>query len=316
MEVKLTLFSWNIRQGGGKRIHKQLEVISDLQPDVVALQEMTMHNVDQYAALLNDLGLNHVIDTFALSKDPSKLIGPRRYGLLIASKWPFKLSNNFSIPWTERILGVEMDSPFGRIDIYNSHIPPGSSNGWVKIDTLEGIYNELACPSKIPRILCGDFNSPQLETKDGEIITWGQTLHKDGTWRISEKNKRWDEVERNVLKGLGEFDLRDVFSLLFDSGKRDFSFVLKRKDILFHRRFDHCFASKSLNPVAFEYLHNFREEKLSDHSPLVVKFNPEVNAYSDSKQSRIEVWENQKMEGSKVRLDKFTYVEGEFEIKK
>ena len=31
-----------------------------------------------------------------------------------------------------------------------------------KQEMFEGIFKRLACTSKIPRILCGDFNTPQI----------------------------------------------------------------------------------------------------------------------------------------------------------
>ena len=295
MQTKLTLLSWNIRQGGGKRIEHQLEAISSLLPDVVALQEMTIKNVDRYVDGLKGLGFQHLLHTFENTKDLNLLTGPRKYGLLVASKFPITVANTFSIPWEERVLGVQVNSSFGCIEVYNTHIPPGSSNGWVKIDTFEGIFNKLACHSRNHRILCGDFNSPQLETKDGEVITWGQVLHKDGIWKVSSKKKRWDDGERSIFEGLVDYDLRDVFRTLFDFEKREYSFVLKRKEKLFHRRFDHCFASMGLNPVSFEYLHHFRERNFSDHSPLVVKFKPEIIVKSDLKSSNLEkYWDHKK----------------------
>nr|WP_286170831.1 endonuclease/exonuclease/phosphatase family protein [Bacillus sp. NTK071] len=295
------LFSWNVRQGGGKRIDEQLNVIRDLHPDLVALQEMTIKNVDQYSEALKGLGFNHIHNTFKLISEPSIIVGPRRYGLLIASKWPLEIINDFVIPWEERVLGVKVDSPVGHIELYNSHVPPGSSNGWVKIDTFEGIFNKLACYSCNHRILCGDFNSPQLETNDGEIITWGQVLYKDGSWRLPPKSEKWDAGERSVLERLSNYDLGDVYRSLYGFAKSDYSFILKRKDKVFPRRFDHCFASKTLNPVSFKYLHIYREQKLSDHSPFIVTFQPnhlDKNLH----------------EGEKTRSDKFSYTEEEFRV--
>ncbi|TKD70796.1 endonuclease/exonuclease/phosphatase family protein [Pseudalkalibacillus hwajinpoensis] len=299
----LKLFSWNVRQGGGKRIEKQLNLMSELQPDLVALQEMTTKNIDQYTQALNEIGLHHIIDTFTLSNDPSTLSGPRKNGLLIASKWSLEILNDFVIPWEERVLGVKVDSPFGHIELYNSHVPPGSSNGWVKIDTFKGIFNKLARDSDNHRILCGDFNSPQLEMKDGEIITWGQTLHTDGSWRTTNKSIEWDAGERSVLEHLSDYDLEDVYRSLYGFAKSDYSFILKRKDKVFPRRFDHCFASERLKPLSFKYLHTYREQKLSDHSPIIVIFQPN---HPGTKHD----------EEMKMKSDKFSYSEGEFKVLK
>ena len=61
-----------------------------------------------------------------------------------------------------------------------AHLPTGVGHGWIKIGTFEGIFARLACTSTTPRILCGDFNSPQAEGPGGEIITWGQDEGRDG----------------------------------------------------------------------------------------------------------------------------------------
>jgi hypothetical protein len=45
---------------------------------------------------------------------------------------------------------------------------------------FEGIYRRLARESAIPRVLCGDFNSPQFETRDRRLVTWGQRVDPDG----------------------------------------------------------------------------------------------------------------------------------------
>jgi endonuclease/exonuclease/phosphatase family metal-dependent hydrolase len=270
------LFSWNIRQGGGKRIEKQVEVIDIVSPDVIALQEMTIGSIGKYRAELNNLGFKYSVDTFQLSTNQIKLIGPRRYGLLIASKWPLNVLKPLDIPWEERVLGAEIDSPFGVIEVYNTHIPPGSSNGWIKIDTFEGIYRNLSKKTKNHRILCGDFNSPQIETVEGNVITWGQKLSIGQKWHISKGNERWDEGERSVLEGLSNFDIKDVFRSLYGYSKEEYSFYLKYRQKVFQRRFDHCFASETLNPVKFNYLHEPREQKLSDHSAVEVLFKPHL----------------------------------------
>jgi exonuclease III len=270
------LFSWKVRQGGGKRIEQQLKEIESINPDIIALQEMTISGISKYRDGLNKIGFKYVIDNFVLFPDSTDLVGPRRYGQLIACRWPLSNLEFLDIPWQERVLGAQIESPFGVIELYNAHIPPGSSNGWIKIDTFEGIYKALSNDSRNHRILCGDFNSPQVETIDGEIITWGQKLSKDQTWRISKGSERWDKGERNVLKGLSKYDLSDVFRSLYGYAKEDYSFYLKNRNRVFPRRFDHCIASESLNPKEFTYLHELREQKLSDHSAVEVVFKPEI----------------------------------------
>lgn len=258
------LLCWNTCAGGGpKRRPKQLDAISSIKPDVVALQELTAASTNAYRRGLASEGLVHTIDSFALAPSRSRLIGPRRYGQLIASRWPLIAiePTEFNIPWRERVLSCIVEIPkVGRVEIHNTHVPPGSSNGWTKIRHLEGVYKRLAKPSRLPRILAGDFNTPKLEHPDGAIETWGR---KPG------RGDRWDEGERKVITGLNDHDLQDVFRSLHGYGAAAFSIIMRGNK----RRYDHVFASRALNAITAEYLHAHREARISDHAPLLIEFS-------------------------------------------
>jgi len=92
-----------------------------------------------------------------------------------------------------------------RVEHYRSrHIPPGAANGWIKIEMLEGLYAGLTHPSTIPRLLWGDFNTPQLERPMGEVVTWGQRINRQGVAVICQYMRGgegvcWDRGERQVL---------------------------------------------------------------------------------------------------------------------
>ena len=93
-----------------------------------------------------------------------------------------------------------------------------------------------------------------------------------------EPGARWDAAERSVLRGLADHDLPDVYRTLHGYGVRDFSWVLRRRGRTVRRRFDHVFASRSLEPRSCTYLHELRERGLSDHSPLEVVFRGAIRA--------------------------------------
>jgi len=177
-----------------------------------------------------------------------------------------------AIPWPERFISVLIHNPINDFEFHVAHIPCGSSHGWLKIDTFDGIYNYLARNNKYPCILCGDFNSPQAETIDGKVITWGQKILKDSQVKIINKFGRgdgWDRGERKVIEGLAEYDLHDMFRLLNGYDTNDFSWILTRKGrVIAKRRFDHIFASTKLKPKQCYYLHSLRENELSDHSAI------------------------------------------------
>jgi endonuclease/exonuclease/phosphatase family metal-dependent hydrolase len=226
---------------------------------------------------LAQIGLSHAIDGFQLVTAEAR---PRKYRQLVASRFAVQTSEcTAPVPWPEAVVPVTIELPSSSIELYNCHIPPGSSYGWIKVETFEGIYRLLSKPSNRLRILCGDFNTPQRELLDGTVITWGQRIRKDGSvvrkQRIRGKpGARWDAAERSVLTGLAEYDLHDVFRKLHGYDVADFSWRLHRKGATVDRRFDHVFASATLNPVACRYLHRLREAGLSDHSAIEVVFEP------------------------------------------
>jgi endonuclease/exonuclease/phosphatase family metal-dependent hydrolase len=277
----LRLISWNVRQSTGIRLAEQVGALAAQNPDILALQEVTKKSVSQFRDALAHIGLQHTVDSFQLATDSSLLRGPRRYGELLASRWPLTTlpPEGFAVPWPERVLSAICQSPWGLIEIHTTHIPPGASNGWVKIETLEGIFNRLACQGDHPRILCGDFNTPQAEKPDGRTLTWGQVEKSTGLVRIVEQKKggsgeRWHLGEYNVLRGLAQFDLPDVFRLLHGYDVQEFSWYWKAKGRVVGRRFDHVFASRRLNLIECRYLHSLREQSLSDHSPIQAIFTP------------------------------------------
>jgi exonuclease III len=236
--------------------------------------------------LLRDSGLIHQADSFELAPCPAVLTGPRRYGLLIASRFSLRPwgPERFHVPWPERILSVNIQTPGGPLEMHTTHIPPGVTNGWIKIEMLEGLYRGLAHPSTTSRIICGDFNTPQLERSTGEVVTWGQYINRKGVAVIRQhfrggKGVCWDRGERDVLQGLVAFDLHDVYRTLHGYAMTAYSWYPHRKGPLQQarlvgRRFDHCFASAALRPASCTYLQMFRESGLSDHAALEVVFSP------------------------------------------
>ena len=143
------------------------------------------------------------------------------------------------------------------------------------VDTPPGDCHEVD-------ILCGDFNSPKEEHADGTVVAWGQRRGKNGELvnartRRGQSGDRWPEGERSVLLGLADFDLPDVFRTLHGYEQEAFSWVLRRNTKEFRRRFDHIFASASLGPRRCEYIHEWREAGLSDHSAIEAAFVPKNN---------------------------------------
>jgi exonuclease III len=279
------IISWNLA-GRQQRIPQQVEMLASCGPDLVALQEVTQPGLSLLRTLLANDGLIHQADSFELAPCPALLTGPRRYGLLIASRFPMRPwePGRFHVPWPERILSVDIATPCGPLEMHTTHIPPGVTNGWIKIEMLEGLYSGLAHPSTIPRVLCGDFNTPQLERSTGEVVTWGQRINSKDVAVIRRHIRGgegvcWDRGERQILQGLAAYDLHDVFRRFHGYATLEYSWYPIRKDLLqqarlIGRRFDHSFASASLHLVSCAYLQAFRELALSDHAALEIIVRP------------------------------------------
>ena len=177
------------------------------------------------------------------------------------------------VPWAEKALSMTAWLPSGPLDVHVVHVPPGSSNGWVKVEVLEALYHHLACESARPRLLCGDFNTPQAELPSGEVVTWGQRIDEAGRVRPRRVVRgrpaaQWDAAERNVLTGLAAFGLRDVFRSLHGYQVPAASWVLRYRTRVIPRRFDHIFASPHILAVRCDYLHEWRKAGLSDHAAI------------------------------------------------
>jgi len=278
MSQTVRLISWNVAHRVQK-LAAQASVLSEHTPDIVALQEVTRRTRDDWRhRVQTDLGLTHVTDSFERSCDHSILTGPRRLGLLIASRYPIRKDTvaTFEITWPERILSATIQLPHGALEMHTTHIPPGASNGWIKIATLEGLFRGLARRHQGHRLLCGDFNLPQLEPDGGPVVYWDMRQRPDGSFRRS-RDSRWGNAERAVHEGLAEYDLHDALKSVHGRVPPDaFSWVPNHGKRRTPRRFDHLYASSSLRVSNVKYIHEPRESGLSDHSLLLADMSPTI----------------------------------------
>ena len=123
---------------------------------------------------------------------------PVRLGARLTLSHRHTQPKRFPVPWQERVLSATIHVPHGAVEVTTTHVPPGSSNGWIKIEHLEGLRLGLAAGCSKPRLLCGDFNTPRREVPTGEVITFGQTE----AGRLNRaRGARWDAAERGILLG-------------------------------------------------------------------------------------------------------------------
>jgi endonuclease/exonuclease/phosphatase family metal-dependent hydrolase len=252
-QPKLKLLSWNIYCGGGERISKHVEAIISRQPQVIALQEMTLNSAPKYSVKLKEAGYRYITSSFEVVKNV-EFKGKQGYGNLIASQFPIEIIDleHLGLPQPERVLAVQLKWHGIALDVWNLHVPftiKGSMAG-----TLNGMFRYLATADTNKHILCGDFNAPVKYVFNGAGI--------EGTTKTRE---------------LQHFDMIDAFEKHRKFWSDDTTWVNTRQGKTSNFQIDYIFASRMLNSISCKYLHKLREQRLSDHSAIEAVFQPEIN---------------------------------------
>jgi len=287
----MKLISWNVRNCGKNGVAALVDALSTRKPQVVALQDINRTSVAHFEAAFSRIGLSHVVHTL---HDDSEI---HPTGVLVAScfridrllsasyaiLWPTGPSSphreKIAKHWSRRTLFVTVNSHQGAVQLYNVYVTPGVHKEyvedkkveypWLKIDLLSGSYQTLCMNTDTLRILCGDFNTPQEEYCDGKIITWGYWKEKSGEYTLDDPQLH--DAEIRILQGLAAYDMSDVYRSLHGYANTSSKEIWNWKN----RRYDHIFASKALSPQTVEYLQAFRIDRLSDHAPIEVIFEPD-----------------------------------------
>jgi exodeoxyribonuclease-3 len=257
----IRLITWNVA-GRSRRLVEQAGALAGREPDIVALQEVTRRTHPLWTRALELMGLAHVRSS---SLDRS---GPGRTLVMIGGRMVLdEAAGPLDLPRPESAVSALAQSAQGPLEVHCVHVP-NAANGWVKVQTLRGIRRGFESPSAIPRVLCGDLNTPRRELPDGTTISFA----RDSRGRLrDDRGPEWDEAELGVVPGLRELGFRDTFRLLNGYAERSPSWTWRT--IAGHDggwRLDHVFASTQLLPIACQYHHGWREEGLSDHAALEV----------------------------------------------
>tara|TARA_B100000287_G_scaffold429509_1_gene482999 strand:- start:867 stop:1688 length:822 start_codon:yes stop_codon:yes gene_type:complete len=271
----MKIITWNLNSRTNlETLNKQCDYLKEQDLDLMTLQEVTLNSQEFFKDYFKNW---NVLSSFDFVSDKSVLVKKRKYGQLIISKDPITPIEPFSsMPFPERLLSGHIKNK--NIEIHTTHVPPGSSNGVIKVQHFEELYKFLAKRKDIQKILTGDFNSPKLELETGEIITWGQKVSSSGKVRIAVNPKwknecsgeRWDSAERNIIQNHKSLGLVDMFRA--KNGYMDNSGSwFTNKGVA--RRYDHIFGSTGISILGSHYDQKPREQKYSDHSPLIVECN-------------------------------------------
>ena len=272
----MKIVTWNLNsRSNPSTLQNQAAFLKSGNFDVITLQEVTLKSDMFFKESFKDTSL---LSSFDLIKDKSILVGKRKYGQLIISKNPIKFISDpcNEIPFSERLLSGFIERL--EMEIHTTHIPPGSSNGVIKVEHFEGLFSYLSKRNDTQKILTGDFNSPKLELSDGKVITWGQKISSSGKpiisinskWKHQCTGERWDKAERNLIQNHHQLGLQDAFRVKNGYEVTEGSWFTNRG---LGRRYDHVFTPKNQNINLAYYDHSPRHEKLSDHSPLIVELS-------------------------------------------
>jgi len=183
--------------------------------------------------------------------------------LLIASRAPLEPLPPLELPWPERHLAARVELGAGPLEVHTLHAPLSSKEGLAKVLTLERLFATLAGNAATPRIVAGDLNTPQYESRAGEIQTFART--RAGNLRPA-RGERHDAAELLLVQDLPRLGWSDAFRALHGYKRRDRSYMFVNQK--FGWRLDHILASPPFEPAACEYLHEWREDGLSDHSAM------------------------------------------------
>jgi exodeoxyribonuclease-3 len=255
------LITWNVA-GRVRRQPEQAAVIARSGADVLALQEVTPRTLPLWRDALAASGFTALECSLDGAAAP---VARRLLGVLTAARAPLRrLGTVPGAPWPERVLRCEVAD----VEVINLHSPIAPAPDLAKIRTHEAVAAYLARTEPRPRVLCGDLNTPRRELPDGDVLTFAY----DSAGRLRpERGERWDRAERALVHDLRARGWLDAFRALHGYGERHASWTFAHDRGGW--RLDHVLAS-GLRPTSSAYAHEWRRQGLSDHSALVVDFEP------------------------------------------
>jgi exonuclease III len=232
LSFMLEILSWNIRQGGGSRGLQICHAISKQKPQILIFSEF--QNAEKGNSLRTKLLSLGYRHQFVTSADSNQ------NSVLICSKIAGNcIHHSIGDPvFGNNILEVRFPL-FSLIGVYLPH---------KKKHSLFSYIRQILVSATIPYIIAGDFNSGK------------NYIDQNG-------NSFWYEEELVLWEELGYVD---AFRFL-NGAKKEYSWYSHQGNGF---RYDHTYLHNDLTSILKDcyYLHEWREKKWSDHSPMVLKF--------------------------------------------
>ena len=259
----MRLLSWNVNGRVGATCERQIERVLAEAPDILALQEITLSSYPAWSRGLMRAGYS-VISTVDLVRLAYPEVRPRivrKYFNVLATRGTlaglaglsFSDPEHARLAFPEKYIAAQVRVADTELEVHNAHLPPGSSRGELKVHAFRAIRVRIDEPTDMPRVLCGDFNTPQAEDESG-VTTWA-SAHP-------ELRAEWEAAERDILE---HPTLRDVYREVHPRGAPYPASHLTRGT---RRRYDHVFASPQLATRGCRYLTDWLTNGLSDHAAV------------------------------------------------
>ena len=226
----IQILAWYIRQGGGRRVNDQLSLIHEQNPHILVLSEFR-NNANGIAIRSSLLRRGYAFQIVSGATDNTNSV-------LIASKFPCGSA-----------LFPESDPNF----------PHAIVRGDFAAFRLYGVYLPHKKKHRLFDFLCDD----ELDDQIPSIVIGDWNTGKNGIDQAG--NSFW------YSEYLTKLEKRDYFDAFRErhGDVKEFSWYSHGGNGF---RYDHCYMSDCLRAVLDDchYLHQSREQGLSDHSPMVV----------------------------------------------
>jgi len=241
----VSIFCWNIQNPSEQRAGKQAEWLRKRPENVLVLTETKR---SEGCMLLEKYFQAFGYKVFTRWPENGE------YGVMIVSKLAMKISSpSKSIDFLpSRLVAVTAPLLPNELEIIGVYVPSrDSSDEKIRkkktfLQQLTAIVNQRS-PQK-PRVFCGDLNI--LEPDHVPYYPF------------------FEQWEYDFYRSLTQGGMVDAFRHL-NPNTQEYSWVGRTGD---GYRYDHCFVSSELAPLLRKtfYLHEPREQKLSDHSALII----------------------------------------------
>ena len=232
----IRIVSWNILQGGGRRLARICEALTQWSPDIVVLQEVRRGGVAPLTDCLSKLGLNH---SFYPDTESA-----RENSLYLASKAPLDAGEFLEQPTA---LCHILEAETMGMTLLPVHFPQKAA----QVPLFEALLTDSSSLLAQPSLIIGDLNCG-LPFQDSSQKTF---------------------VNARYFQALKDVGWIDIYRQTHGQKAQDFTWVSPRTQRGF--RYDHALASPSIaqRNLAMTYDHTVREQRLSDHSALLFDLN-------------------------------------------